>query len=357
MFEKPKGWTALSEADKQWAGTLQEMNIGRNLKTYAADNDTGRVRFIVENARKYRLTEVEAREALACAIEAKAIDSLKIMLDNFYGLWLAGNHYNGATYLTPLFVAAAETGSSDALVALINWQSSQERMPGYNKCSTTNIVNYAAHYKLEEALEAALDYARREGEKAGALNGALDIAARQGNKEKLDLLLKKGADIHHDKGAALYAAAKEDQQDMVVYLLSKGSIEDLTAYGTEIIGRLRENGAPASAVLSLENAHEKTLVLKNNALQEAERFSLVGPDILAETLPLPSGGKLTLMFNFATRQQIITTQEQSGTALQVVPFAGVENPEAIERAAQKFIDLGGDAKKTAMPKMRNVGSL
>ncbi len=359
MFETPE-FKALSAADRIWAKGLTREIAGNALIECASENNTVRTAYIIGTfySTKYDddkgLKAHAVRTAIGEAIRKDAPDSLELLLKSFGPPWLTENSWSCSHYIFPLFSCAAEMKSATAFETLIAWQA--EKFGG-NGCSVVDVANLAAHYDPEGLLPSALDYAESIKRKSAALNGVLDIAAENDDRKKLDLMLARGADIHHDKGAVLYAAAKADRQDMVDYLLSKGAAADLTAYGSEIIEKLRENSAPASAVLYMEGLYEKTIVRQNNVKQEEKRFSLVGPDILAETLPLPSGGTLTLMFNFATRQQIVTTQESSGAALQVVSFSAIEDPEAIERAAQKFIELGGDPKKTETPKIRNGSHL
>jgi hypothetical protein len=115
-----------------------------------------------------------------------------------------------------------------------------------------------------------------------------------------------------------------------------------------LITRLREKNHQAPAIDYLDRLYQKAVEQKEKQRLQQERFSLVGTEALAETLPLPGGGTLTLLFNFATRQQIIMVKETSlskdFSSVQVINFADVENYDAIERAGQKLIELGGDAK-------------
>lgn len=57
-------------------------------------------------------------------------------------------------------------------------------------------------------------------------------------------------------------------------------------------------------------------------------------DSVAQVTPLPDGGSLTMVFNFATRQQVVLHQPAQGAAAApvVVPFSQVEG-EALQKAA------------------------
>jgi hypothetical protein len=178
---------------------------------------------------------------------------------------------------------------------------------------------------------------------------ALDRASAEGSKEKAELLIASGAAIDHDAGEALFQAGYNNRFEMLDYLLSKGA--DLAAYGQIVLDRFRERNPHLPAIDYLDGFYQAAVERRERNRLQKERFSLAGPETLAEILPLPSGGTLTILFNFATRQQIILVQEKPSSrekpSLQVINFSDVENYDAVERAAQKLIELGGDAKAAA----------
>lgn len=68
---------------------------------------------------------------------------------------------------------------------------------------------------------------------------------------------------------------------------------------------------------------------------------------VAQVTPLPDGGQLTLVFNFASRQQIVLHQPANGMAAApvVVPFSQIEGT-ALEKAASQ---LPAEASVAVMP--------
>jgi hypothetical protein len=311
--------------------------------------------------------------ALLSAIRHQSINSLKIILSAAGKEGYLKEWRSRESLALEMLEAAAEIKSKEAWDVVQEWNARPDTAyrpydwqiikiivrlkfdpalrdmfdrDGVNKGSLFADALGAASGQSTEHIKFALQYVVDSHAAQKALSSALDRAAADGSKERVDLFLAKGAAIDHDNGEALWQAIYNSRFEMVDHLLSKGA--DLAAYGHLLVTRLREKNPQLPAIDYLDRLYQKAVEQKEKRRLQEERFSLAGPETLAETLPLPSGGTLTLLFNFATRQQIIMVQEKSLSkelsSFQVINFADIENHDAIERAAQKLIELGGDAK-------------
>lgn len=83
-------------------------------------------------------------------------------------------------------------------------------------------------------------------------------------------------------------------------------------------------------------AQEERLQLKTR------RFSIVDRDTLLEKKKIPNQGTLTVMFNFATRQQIITNQNDKCMAMTITNFSDLNDIEVLRLAADRFVALKGN---------------
>ncbi|MCE9507346.1 MAG: hypothetical protein K8R48_03380 [Alphaproteobacteria bacterium] len=382
FFRKPKGWDDLPEAAQAWAKRLKKENLSAQLKTCVEANHDKCIRFLIENGHRYGLTADDVKIALLTAVRHNSIASLKTILD-------IGNKENYLdrtegystgwrsrdSLLLDALETAAEVKSEDAWDALVAWNATLDS--GHRlRLRDSQIVRFAVKQKFSAALGEMLDGTNKNApavfadalsiasetsaehvkfvlqffdpspETHKTLNQALARAAAEGAKERVNLLLAKGADVNHGNGETLWLAVHNNRFEMIDHLLSKGA--DMAAYGDALLMKLREKNPQSPVMDYLDRVHQKALAQKEKRRLEQERFSLAGPETLAETLPLPSGGTLTLLFNFATRQQIIVVQENPAakqkSSFQVINFSDIENYEAIDRAGKKLIELGGDAK-------------
>jgi ankyrin repeat protein len=390
FFRKPKGWDDLPEAAQAWAKHLNKENISTHLKTCVESNHDKCIRFLIENGHRYGLTADDVKTALLTAVRRNSIASLKAILDTgnkenyldrnegYSTSWRAKE-----SLLLDALETAAEAKAEDAWDALVAWNfglNTAHRL----RLRDNQIVRIAVKQKFGAALGEMLDetnanapalfadalsiasdtsaehvkfvlqFFEASPETHKTLNHALARAAAEGSKERVNLLLAKGANIDHGNGETLWLAVHNNRFEMIDHLLSRGA--DLAAYGDALLMKLREKNPQSPVMDYLDRIHQKALAQKEKRRLEQERFSLAGPETLAETLPLPSGGTLTLLFNFATRQQIIVVQENPAAkqkaSFQVINFADIENHEAVERAGKKLIELGGDAKAVENAKLK-----
>ena len=384
MFSKPTGWEELSVEGRVWAKTLNRSNVYAELKGCAQTNHARHIRYLLENSGFYKIGTAQVQEAIITAIRHKSADALRSIYGfckeqgpEFYASWQQS---------FGVFTAVAEVKSKECWEIV---RAGNEALPSHLKISLPDIAKIAVGQSFyegcdeflanvdpaedavfEKALKTAvakesskmLETVLRWKDRFDGANQALgetlcEVAAQKegrSGKAAAEILMKHGADVNYDSGRPLRIAAKNSLLPMAEFLVSKGA--DVQTHGPALIKELLSahgDQAPSPMVIYLDGFFDGAC---QKAYEENKRFALVDKDTLAERKQLPSGGMLTLLFNFSTRQQMVMAQDNTGKkealALQVVNFAEIENPEAVERAAQKFIELGGDPKVAEEPKIK-----
>jgi hypothetical protein len=389
LFRKPKGWENLSEVEKLWVKKLTRKNAAKSLAPIVRDYrlSSKPVRYLLDN---YFPAAGIIQDAIIAAVQTKSPELLQILYDycgkqnaDFYKDWKAS---------FGLFTATANAGSKECWE--IVWAGNKD-LPNSLQIDEKSIARILVENSYSEgccdflekkvkagdtrvfleALKAALDQssplstdmfltvvreAKRFPEARPELGEALITVAGAGSLKKVQHLLASGIPINH---RAFDAAARKGHLEIVEYLVSKGANVELLA--PELLPELVKSMGPGhEMVLYLDNfcdghyrrefeaAEEKRKSLEEKR-KEFESFTLVGKDTLSEIKTLPNGGTLTILFNFTTRQQMIMVQDNTGKqpsmALQVINFSDIENAEAVELAAQRFIALDGDPKIAGEP--------
>ena len=165
----------------------------------------------------------------------------------------------------------------------------------------------------------------------------------EGLSAQLELLAKGGMNPNHENGELLALALTAGDLKSAGLILDCGFNLDLL--GRRVLQDLYSRAAPPIALDYLEQKLDGGSAAPKAATAAAE-WQLCADDTLARVLPLPQGGQLTMLFNFATRQQILLHQPAQGPAAApaVVPFAEVENRSALDDAWQRFRAMGGDGR-------------
>lgn len=97
---------------------------------------------------------------------------------------------------------------------------------------------------------------RNTVDKESALLVAFFHAAKSGQTEVVDVLLRAGVDIHAQQDLALRAAAEVGQTEMVCFLLDHGA--DVHAKGGEPLLNADTNGHKATATLIMHRMRKST---------------------------------------------------------------------------------------------------
>jgi len=155
-----------------------------------------------------------------------------------------------------------------------------------------------------DKLEFILTFAADCENSYGTLVLSLNKTVVGGDLDKTALLLEHKADANFEGAHVLWLAALNRNQPMVDLLLPSVSLE---THGAKIITRLRNlKDADAAIIQSIETTMKNTV--QKPAAVEAEndgRFQRLSDSVLAEEQELPGGERLTTLFNFSTRQQIV----------------------------------------------------
>src|SRR5690606_28863849 len=126
-----------------------------------------------------------------------------------------------------------------------------------------------------------------------------NAAAAAGDNAGIDLLCAKGADVNQAAGEVLFQAAANNRFETIDHLIGKGF--KIEAYGRLVAARLREKAPQSAAIAFVEQRYADAARESARKRLADRRFSLPAPDTLAETVVLPAGGTLTMLFNFTLR--------------------------------------------------------
>lgn len=375
FFRKPKGWKDLSEADRKWVRSLSPEDGPDALLTCVRDNDPVCARFLVENGTRYMVTDRAFAAALAEALRRKNLRAVKAMMDaDNTASFMPDDWRQRDRYILSYYEAAAASKNMAAwrmLEAWVTYHDFKANRP--QEARLTSVIVSAGFEEmilhrlehagtgrarvLDDAIAAAsgnpalmdmvLAHAGHLPETKKVLDAALSRAAAEGLTADIDKLIAAGANLNHTSCDPLLKAALNGRFEAVDHLLAKPAL-DLAAYGHLVVARLREKAPQTGAAEYVQERYAALREKQERAQLQQERFTLAAPDTLAEAVPLPTGGVLTMLFNFATRQQIIMVREKGAEpSVRIVNFADVESASAIDNAAKKLIELGGDAKVVA----------
>ncbi len=381
MFGKKYDTKSLSDEDKAWAAGIGGFGgWAKSLKQSVAENQPGRVSFLL---RHHKISRDDRAGLVDMAVQSRAGAALDALLKQrgfdfddssrgdiayikkFFkdalvirdlGVWKALVERNALESHATIgdeapVKAAADAGWRDAMAFHLDRTDAKD-------VSVFNIIIRRLAGRSAEDLAFGLAWSGKFNGHGPALNAALRSVAEEGAVDKAALLLDKGADPNDEAGLAVYNALAFGQREMFDLLVARGA--QLDVYGPDIITRLRQQNPNAAlidyaqvqvgaAVSSSKNAEAQSRI--------GQRYHLIAPDAVSETLHLPEGRRLTTVFNFATRQQTVIAEkpEADGTtasmAIHVRDFDAIADPSAIEHAAAQLMNLGGDvpAPRTRSP--------
>ncbi len=163
-------------------------------------------------------------------------------------------------------------------------------------------------------------------------------------------LVQEPLDLHYDSGALMKKALRQGRTDIADALLAKGF--DIKVYGAEIEESTRGQ-LPYAALVYLQETLRRHGVFTAAAAVVADipppvvenGFAAPTPDSITRIEALPNGGSLSIVFNFALRQQIVVAATPGpSTGVTVIPFAALVDDHAVKLAAAAFVAGGGDAQ-------------
>lgn len=158
-------------------------------------------------------------------------------------------------------------------------------------------------------------------------------------------LIAQPLDLHYDSGALVKKALRANCTDIVDALVAQGF--DIKLYGSEIEestrgqlphdalvhlqGLLRAHGGAAGALAAVAAAQDTPLGFQAPAAESITRIDA-----------LPTGGRLSTLFNFALRQQVVVAETPGpAVSVAVMEFAQMTDRHALHTAIDAFIAGGG----------------
>ena len=386
MFGKAKNIDGLPPEDQQWAQSIGGFGAWKKaLEEAVAQNKPQRVRYLM----KTHKTDRDMRFALcALAVEMKAGAALAAVLEK-RGFDFDDSAPGDILHARRLFAGALEQKDlslwqalcernakeksasigSDAplaLAAAAHWHDAVgwhlQQAPAKDLKSFAVVL---AHFSRAAAddLAFALSWTGKFAGHGEALNAVLTSVAETGDVDKLRLLLGKGANPDAEGGAAIYQALAFGHK--AAFDLLAGQSKDMAGFGADLHARLRQQN-PQSPLLD----HLRGVVDAATAAAEAaaaqsragQRYHLMAPDVLGETLHLPAGGTLTHVFNFTLRQQTTIAERAAPEggmpvmAVSVRDFDDISDSAVIDTAAVRLVQLGG-ALPEAAPRVHKAATL
>lgn len=370
FFEKGKGFEKLSDAEKKIARKLTPENLEKIVPQISLPS-VPMIDYLYTNYGD-RMPRYEARVLMAKALGnyARAPEILDALLkhepryayyefDDFFRS-AAANNLRPAWHKLEALYNKSHPEIYNAEFILIACQYGFDDI-AHDLLAKANRSQYSIFYNTLKTLQTAdtarfktfLAYAGNFEKDQASLNDVFLAAASSNNAENAKLLLEMGADVNTKEGYALYYAAKNNNTDLFKFLMAQNV--DLEKHGKRILQMITQSSTYTDDALQPLRDFVATAQAKESALQaDKERYALPRPDILSDTLLLPSGMKLTTLFNFETRQQIIITENKTTLSTVVTDFGDIKSPEVIEAALQKLRDRGGAAEYDWMRKTRIV---
>lgn len=163
------------------------------------------------------------------------------------------------------------------------------------------------------------------------------------------LLVEQGADINTQSGIALYYAVYHKNTELLDFLMSHNI--DIEKYGHKRLTEAKKASSySAEFAKPLQTAINRIEAKAAQVETDRKRYALPRPDVLSDTLLLPSGTTITTLFNFESRQQLIITENKTGISTVVVDFDDIKNPAVIEKSLEKLRERGGVADNDWMHK-------
>lgn len=182
------------------------------------------------------------------------------------------------------------------------------------------------------------------------LKGAEDAEAVG---KAFDFLLARGMNVNHDNGAVMVAVLAKGYLDMAQQLIDTGFEPALS--GATVYERLCAVGAPRAGIEFIKQftgAGTSDVAAVQDGFTRSDDYSVSCVQVL------PNGGQLTMLFNFATAQQIVIAQMGDQMAAPaIVPFSHIENRHLLDKAAAAFVAGGGDEELAASAGMARKSPL
>lgn len=364
-FKAGLGFQDLSDADKALARQLTSGNAGSLLRTFES---APLIRYTLTNFRG-NIKPDDFLKAVESAIRdyTKMPERIDILLENnrppliqddFLRCFrIAGDYRHRAvwTKLKQCYDTVYPASNIDKqLVAVAlsrNLNSVAKEILQTSDASAADVYYQAlttASALDVSRLKEVLGFSEKFPKKQNRLDEIFYEAAQENRSEQAKLLLEHGANVNTKNAMALYHAAKNDNPAFFNFLMKQNI--DFEQYGSKILSNIKNLNYPPRGLAPVLQKVIDEIELREAVIKaEKERYSLPRPHILSDALLLSSGIKLTTLFNFESRQQIIITENKTTLTTVVTGFKDLE-PPVIEDALKKLRDRGGIASNDWMQK-------
>jgi hypothetical protein len=374
MLFKPKGWEKLSAEDQAWMKGAKSLDKVQKLRACVQANRPTRVLFLLNT---HSFSGQEYYRTARLAVLENAPEALQTLLDKNKGFNFADTSSGDREAAEKLF----QVVPADAFpLWKILYDANQAAK--YGQLSEKNIIEnissgmshdffrfhldradpsqtYVFRIFIEETglqstekLKFILNWAGKFPAAQSVLDNALASAAEAGDAEKATLLLEKKANPNYSGGVSLLRAVEKDRQEVIDLLLPHMELETC---GENLIDEMRKKRINPSKIEGLEKIVDQACAAVR-VKKNQENFMLVDADTLSETKQLPSGMRLTTLFNFKSRQQVLIVEkagEKESLAITVKDFNEIGDDAFLEAMRLKLAELGGKAESvTRLPKTK-----
>lgn len=353
-----------STEDLQWASELNAQLAPAALAEAAGQGNVLRIQYIVD---RYfgKMNRWARRDALRVAIDNQDAKAITALFCNgsadVTGSYDENSHAYNEAYdrvikarnvelLTALY--KADTGKYVGVKRIVQKVTSAGWLQGYSaflkeaECDRNDTDFYqtmmrnAVNSKSDEWLKETLLQTEKFMHVQNVLNAMLVEAATLNTFSHVEMLLEAGANPSYSNYSSVWRAVENRNIDMLKALVAKGV--DFSSFGDRILSHAKSMKEESAVVDLLEEevpkARNKTMIAK----QEDTRYSIAAKSILKDMIDLQGGPKLTTLFNFETRQQIIIVDtRQLPPVCTVKDFSEIDSA-TLERHQELLIKLGGE---------------
>lgn len=389
-FSKPEGWQSLSATDKSFFRDLKKGGIPDALINAVKEGRDERVSFILKSCRDF-IDDETVQAAAIRAIKGGDKETVRAILEDAPFKMLAKSKY-GSDRLYALLDAAGEKRDLDLWGTICTWMSRaavahpQHVMDDGQRACRAAVMNWREGmlYHLEDVNKGSLAVYKNvvsgmcsssnvttddltwlfttyrdtfpRDVMQDTLDKCLTTACHSGKIDAARILMDEGASHKTGDYRPVYYAAKNLETGMLDYLIGRVGMAqiDTRKIYEDLEKDIKQSytGVTREKIDAVHGIFDQALKPKYTG---DNRFALVTKDTLAEIQELPDGGRLTILFNFALRQQMVMMQtpDLPSSAPAITNFDDIKNHQAIVAAGDKLIALGGDAQ-AVMPSRNRV---
>lgn len=388
-FKKPEGWQDLPTADKSFFRDLKKGGIPDALIEAVKTGRDERVSFILKSCRDF-IDDETVQAAASRAIKGGDKETVRVILEDAPFKMLAKSKY-GSDRLHTFLDAAGEKRDLELWDTICKWMNHatasypEHVMSDGQRASRAAVMNWREGmlYHLEDVNKGDLQVYKsivsgmcssnasaddltwlfttyRDTFPRDVMQETLDkciaSACANGKIDTARILMDEGASHQTDDCKSVYYAARNLETGMLDYLIERVGMAQIdTRKVYEAMEKDIKQSYTSLTREKIDAVHRVFDAALKPKYTGDNRFALVTKDTLAEIQELPEGGRLTILFNFALRQQMVVMQvpDLPPSAPTITNFDDIKNHQAIVAAGDKLVALGGDAQ-AVMPSRNRV---